>query len=137
DLRARVLVSAAGALSDPKTPEIEGIDRFQGRMFHSAQWDHDYDVKGKRVAVIGTGASAIQFVPAIAPDVERMHVFQRTAPWILPHTDRPISPRERRLYRRFPLLQRLVRGGIYSAFELRVVGFVKRPRLMTLVEKLA
>ncbi len=134
DLSARVLVSAAGALSDPKTPDIEGIDRFQGRMFHSAQWDHDYDVEGKRIAVIGTGASAIQFVPAIAPDVRQMHVFQRTAPWIMPHTDRPISPRERALYRRFPLLQRLVRGGIYSAFEMRVLGFVKQPRLMKLLE---
>src|SRR5690242_7799727 len=126
---ARVLVSAAGALSDPKTPEIEGLDRFQGHTFHSAQWDHDYDVRGKRVAVVGTGASAIQFVPAIAPDVARMHVFQRTAPWIMPHSDRPISARERRLYRRFPLLQRLVRGGIYSARELLVLGFVKQPRL--------
>ena len=92
DVSARVLVSAAGALSDPRTPEIDGLDRFEGAMFHSARWDHDYDVTGKRVAVIGTGASAIQFVPAIAPKVERMHVFQRTAPWIMPHTDRPITP---------------------------------------------
>jgi cation diffusion facilitator CzcD-associated flavoprotein CzcO len=130
-------VSAAGALSDPKTPEIEGIDRFQGRMFHSAQWDHEYDLKDKRVAVIGTGASAIQFVPAIAPDVRQMHVFQRTAPWIMPHTDRPISAREQRLYRRFPVLQRVVRGGIYSARELLVLGFVKQPRLMKVVERLA
>src|SRR5215218_2928430 len=136
-LRARVLVSAAGALSDPKTPDIEGIERFQGHTFHSAQWDHGYDVKGKRVAVIGTGASAIQFVPAIAPDVAQMHVFQRTAPWIMPHTDRPISRRERSLYRRFPLLQRLVRGGVYSARELLVLGFVKQPRLMKVVELLA
>src|ERR671921_2702559 len=136
-LRARVLVSAAGALSDPKTPDIEGLDRFQGHTFHSAQWDHDYDVTGRRVAVIGTGASAIQFVPAIAPDVQQMHVFQRTAPWIMPHTDRPIRPRERNLYRRFPLLQRLLRGGIYSARELLVLGFVKQPRLMKLVERLA
>src|SRR5215212_9996927 len=101
---ARVLISAAGALSDPKTPEIDGLDSFEGRMFHSARWDHTYDVTGKRVAVIGTGASAIQFVPAIAPKVERMHVFQRSAPWIMPHTDRPISARASRLYRRFPLL---------------------------------
>src|SRR3954469_19254879 len=134
---ARVLVSAAGALSDPKTPEIEGLDRFQGHVFHSARWDHDYDLKGKRVAVIGTGASAIQFVPAIAPDVAQMHVFQRTAPWIMPHTDRPISKRERRLYKRFPALQKLARGGIYSARELLVLGFVKQPRLMKGVEKLA
>ena len=89
------------------------------------------------MAVIGTGASAIQFVPAIAPDVAQMHVFQRTAPWIMPHTDRPISARERRLYRRFPLLQKLVRGGIYSARELLVLGFAKQPRLMKLVERLA
>src|SRR3954447_13573283 len=136
-VRARVLVSAAGALSDPKTPDIEGLDRFEGHSFHSAQWDHDYDVTGKRVAVIGTGASAIQFVPAIAPDVAQMHLFQRTAPWIMPHSDRPISRRERALYRRFPTLQRLVRGGIYSARELLVLGFVKQPRLMKVVEGLA
>ena len=137
ELRARVLVSAAGALSDPKNPDIEGLERFRGDTFHSAQWDHDYDLEGKRVAVIGTGASAIQFVPAIAPDVAQMHVFQRTAPWIMPHTDRPISARERRLYQRFPLLQKLVRGGIYSARELLVLGFAKQPRLMKLVERLA
>jgi cation diffusion facilitator CzcD-associated flavoprotein CzcO len=137
EVRARVLVSAAGALSDPSTPDLDGLERFRGHTFHSAQWDHDYDVKGKRVAVIGTGASAIQFVPAIAPEVAQMHVFQRTAPWIMPHTDRPISARERRLYRRFPILQRLVRGGIYSARELLVLGFVKQPRLMKVVERLA
>ena len=137
ELSARVLVSAAGALSDPKNPDIDGLERFRGATFHSAQWDHDYDLEGKRVAVIGTGASAIQFVPAIAPDVAQMHVFQRTAPWIMPHTDRPISVRERRLYRRFPLLQKLVRGGIYSARELLVLGFAKQPRLMKLVERLA
>jgi cation diffusion facilitator CzcD-associated flavoprotein CzcO len=136
-LSARVLVSAAGALSDPATPELEGLERFQGHTFHSARWDHDYDLKGKRVAVVGTGASAIQFVPAIAPDVAQMHVFQRTAPWIMPHSDRPISVRERQLYRRFPVLQRLVRGGIYSARELLVLGFVKQPRLMKVVERLA
>ncbi len=137
EVRARVLVSAAGALSDPRTPDIEGLDRFEGTMFHSARWDHAFDVTGKRVAVIGTGASAIQFVPAIAPRVEQLHVFQRTAPWIMPHSDRPISAAERRLFRRFPLLQRLVRGGVYSARELLVLGFVKQPRLMKLVEKLA
>ena len=113
---ARVLVSAAGALSDPKTPEIEGLDRFEGRMFHSAQWDHD--LRRRPASASPSSAPApprSSSCPAIAPKVEQMHVFQRTAPWIMPHTDRPISPRERRLYRRFPLLQRLVRGGIYSA----------------------
>jgi cation diffusion facilitator CzcD-associated flavoprotein CzcO len=137
DVRARVLVSAAGALSDPKTPDIPGIDRFEGHTFHSAEWDHDYDVTGKRVAAIGTGASAIQFVPAIAPRTARLHVFQRTAPWIMPHTDRPIRPWERRLYRRFPPLQRLVRAGIYAGRELLVLGFVKRRGLMKVPELLA
>ena len=136
-VRARVLVSAAGALSDPKTPDIEGLDRFQGHTFHSAQWDHDYDVEGKRIAAIGTGASAIQFVPAIAPKTAQVHVFQRTAPWIMPHTDRPISRFERRLYRRFPVLQRLVRGGVYAGRELFVLGFVKNPRVMKVAEALA
>ena len=134
---ARVLISAAGALSDPKVPALEGLERFEGRTFHSARWDHGYDVAGKRIAVVGTGASAIQFVPAIAPAVAQLHVFQRTAPWVLPHSDRAISSRERRLYRRFPLLQRLVRGGVYSARELLVLGFVKEPKLMKAVERLA
>jgi cation diffusion facilitator CzcD-associated flavoprotein CzcO len=136
-VRTRVLVSAAGALSDPKTPEIEGLERFQGKMFHSAQWDHGYDVTDKRIAAIGTGASAIQFVPAIAPETAQMHVFQRTAPWIMPHTDRPIRPWERRLYTRFPLLQKLVRGGVYAGRELFVLGFVKNPRIMKVAEKIA
>jgi cation diffusion facilitator CzcD-associated flavoprotein CzcO len=137
DVSARVLVSAAGALSEPSTPDIPGLDSFKGHAFHSARWDHDHDVRGERVAVIGTGASAIQFVPTIAPDVAQMHVFQRTAPWIMPHSDRPISVRERRLYKRFPILQKLVRGGVYSGRELLVLGFVKQPKLMKLVEKLA
>jgi cation diffusion facilitator CzcD-associated flavoprotein CzcO len=137
DVSARVLVSAAGALSEPSTPHIPGMDSFEGHAFHSARWDHDYDLKGKKVAVIGTGASAIQFVPAIAPDVAQVHVFQRTAPWIMPHSDRPISARERRLYRRFPILQKLVRGGVYTGRELLVLGFVKQPKLMKVVERLA
>ena len=136
-LRARVLVSAAGALSEPRTPDVEGLERFRGRSFHSAQWDHDYDVTGKRIAVIGTGASAIQFVPAIAPKAAQVHVFQRTAPWIMPHTDRPISDRERKLYRRVPLLQRLVRAGVYAGRELFVLGFAKDPRVMKVAERIA
>jgi cation diffusion facilitator CzcD-associated flavoprotein CzcO len=136
-LHARILISAAGALSDPKLPDIDGIDRFQGHMFHSAQWDHSYDVAGRRVAAIGTGASAIQFVPAIAPEVEQLYVYQRTAPWVMPHSDRPIKPLEKRLYKRFPVLQRLVRAGIYSSRELLVLGFVKQPRIMRLIQRIA
>jgi cation diffusion facilitator CzcD-associated flavoprotein CzcO len=136
-IHGRVLVSAAGPLSDPRVPDIEGLDSFEGHVMHSAQWDHDYDLRGKRVASIGTGASAIQYVPEIAPEVEQLFVFQRTPPWIMPHSDRPIRPFERRLYRRFPALQKLVRGGIYSARELLVLGFAKQPKLMGPVQKIA
>ena len=81
--RARVLVAATGGLSNPAYPSVKGLDSFQGEKFHSANWKHDYDLTGKRVAVIGTGASAIQFVPQIQPKVSKVHLFQRTAPWIL------------------------------------------------------
>ena len=79
-----------GPLTEPQIPDIPGLDDFDGHVFHSARWDHDADLTGKRVASIGTGASAIQYVPAIQPEVERLHVFQRTAPWVLPHSNRPI-----------------------------------------------
>src|SRR4051794_4243331 len=107
--RAQVLVSATGPLVEPKIPEIPGLDRFAGPAFHSARWDHSVDLKGKRVASVGTGASAIQFVPAIAPEVERLHVFQRTPPWVMPHSSRPISGAEKRVFKTFPAVQRLLR----------------------------
>jgi cation diffusion facilitator CzcD-associated flavoprotein CzcO len=106
-------------------------------MFHSARWDHDHDLAGERVAVIGTGASAIQFVPAIQPEVAGLHVFQRTPPWVVAHTNRRIRERERRLYRRVPALQKAVRGGVYAAREALVLGFAKQPKLMALPERLA
>ena len=136
-LRARVLIAGMGPLTEPKTPPLPGLEGFEGHTMHSARWDHDYDLKGKRVASIGTGASAIQYVPSIQPDVEQLHVFQRTPPWIMPHTDRPTSAFERRLYRRFPALQRLVRGAVYAGRETNVVGFVKNPRLMSVIERIA
>jgi cation diffusion facilitator CzcD-associated flavoprotein CzcO len=132
-----VLVSGMGPLTEPKIPEIPGLDSFAGKTMHSARWDHDYDLRGKRVASIGTGASAIQYVPAIQGEVERLDVYQRTAPWIMPHSDRPIKDFERSLYRRIPLAQRLVRGAVYAGKELLVFGFAKDPRLMGLLEKLA
>ncbi len=136
-LRARVLIVGMGPLSEPKTPAIAGLDSFEGHTMHSARWDHAHDLTGKRVASVGTGASAIQYVPSIQPDVERLYVFQRTPPWILPHTDRPTTAVERRLYRRFPAMQRLVRGAVYSAREINVLGFVKNPRLMAVAERIA
>lgn len=110
---AKAIVSAAGPLSEPKLPDIPGLADFEGALFHSARWDHDHDLRGERVAVVGTGASAIQFIPEIQPDVAELHVFQRTAAWVLPRTDRPITPVERLLFRRVPGAQRLVRRGVY------------------------
>jgi cation diffusion facilitator CzcD-associated flavoprotein CzcO len=136
-LRARVLVSATGPLVEPKIPPFPGLDRFAGPAFHSARWDHSVDLAGKRVAAVGTGASAIQFVPAIAPKVARLHVFQRTPPWVMPHSSRPITRTEKRIYAKLPLAQRLVRGGIYAGRELLVLGFVKQPRIMRGIEKIA
>lgn len=135
-VRARVLIAGLGFLAEPCIPDLPGVERFEGALFHSARWDYGFDVAGKRIASIGTGASAIQYVPTIQPEVERLHVFQRTPPWVVPHTARPISRLEHRLYRRLPALQRLVRGGIYTGRELLVLGFVKQPRLMKLVERL-
>ena len=134
---ARMVIPGMGPLAEPRIPEIEGLDDFQGEVMHSARWDHSVDLKGKKVASIGTGASAIQYVPAIQPDVEQLHVFQRTAPWIMPHTDRPTKAWERKLYGALPGLEKIVRGGVYAARELLVVGFVKQPKLMGLVEKIA
>jgi cation diffusion facilitator CzcD-associated flavoprotein CzcO len=136
-ISARVLIAGMGPLTEPSIPELTGLDTFEGTMFHSARWDHRHDVSGERVAAIGTGASAIQFVPAIQPKVAALHVFQRTPPWVVPHTNRRITEPERRLYRRVPALQKAVRAGIYSARELLVLGFVKNPRLMRVPERLS
>ena len=95
---ATTLVNAMGPLTEPRFPEIPGLDRFRGTAMHSARWDHDHRLTGERVASIGTGCSAIQYVPEIQGDVEKLYVFQRTAPWVMPHSDRPISDRERTLY---------------------------------------
>ncbi len=108
-LRADVVIDGSGILSEPATPDLPGLDRFAGTIFHSARWNHDHDLTGERVAVIGTGASAIQIVPSIQPKVAAMTIFQRTPGWVLPRADRDISDRERRLLRRFPILQRALR----------------------------
>src|SRR3954470_14268346 len=136
-LSARVVVAGMGPLAEPKIPDIPGLENFKGAAFHSARWDHDHDLKGERVASIGTGASAIQLVPAIQPDVEKLHVFQRTPPWVFPHSNRPVTDAERRLYRRFPALQKLVRGSVYAMRETAVLGFVKYPPLMRIAERIA
>ena len=137
DISARVLISAMGPLTEPSVPDIPGLDDFEGETWHSARWNHDFDLEGKRVASIGTGASAIQYVPQIQPAVEKLHVFQRTAPWIAPHGNRPIRDWERRLYRTIPAAQRLVRGGVYTMREAMVLVLAKQPRGMKLLERVA
>jgi cation diffusion facilitator CzcD-associated flavoprotein CzcO len=134
---ANIVVSGMGGLSKPALPEIRGLDKFAGKVFHSQQWDHAYDFRGKRVAVIGTGASAIQFVPQIQPKVAHLDLYQRTPPWILPKPDRPISGLERSLFARIPALQKLWRGLIYSQLETRVLGFAVSPKVMLLPQTIA
>ncbi len=135
-LTADVLIAAQGPLSDPLVPDLPGLDSFAGTSFHSAQWDHDHRLDGERVAVIGTGASAIQFVPRIQPLVEKLHVFQRTPPWIMPHPNRRMSDFERKLYGRLPAAQLAMRAGIYWARETFVLQFRNR-RMRTLATRMA
>ena len=130
-----VLVMATGALSQPSVPQLPGLERFEGTVFHSAQWDHDHDLAGERVAVVGTGASAIQFVPAIQPTVARLHLFQRTAPWVLPRRDREIPAWRRRLYRTVPAAQRAARALTYWPREVGLLAFTRRPQLLDAAAK--
>ena len=134
-MTANFLVAGQGPLSEPALPKVPGLEDFEGTAFHSAQWDHDHDLTGKRVAVVGTGASAIQFVPEIQPKVGRLHVFQRTAPWVMPHRNRPLRGWERTLYRLFPPAQLAMRAGIYWARELFVLLF-RHPPVNKLLEQL-
>ncbi|SPE56184.1 4-hydroxyacetophenone monooxygenase [Streptomyces netropsis] len=136
-LTADVVVSAAGPLSDPKIPDVPGLGTFPGKVFHSSRWDHGYDLRGKRVAIIGTGASAAQIVPAVQPDVERLTLFQRTAPWVLPRFDRRITAAERWLHTRVPATRALRRGLLWAVRELQVSAFTKRTKELGLVESLA
>jgi cation diffusion facilitator CzcD-associated flavoprotein CzcO len=132
---ARVLVSGIGGLHVPNIPELPGRDEFQGVAFHSARWRHDVDLTGKRVAVVGTGASAVQFLPRIAEDVGHVTVYQRTPPWVLPKPDHRISERARTVFRRLPAVQRAYRNVIYWALEARAVGFNGRPAMLRLAEQ--
>ena len=127
---AQILVSAAGVLSEPSVPDIEGLGRFRGTMFHSARWNHEHSLAGERVAVIGTGASAAQFVPHVQREAAHLDVYQRTPGWIMPRGDRGIPRLERGLLRRVPAVQRLLRYAIYYLLELLVVGLVHEQRLL-------
>jgi cation diffusion facilitator CzcD-associated flavoprotein CzcO len=134
---ARFLVLGIGGLHIPNIPALPGIERFRGEVFHSARWNHDYDLTGKRVAVVGTGASAIQFVPRIAPEVAELTIFQRTPPWIIPKPDHPVPDWARSLFRLVPGAQRLYRTVLFWLLEARALGFNGHPRLMRAAARLA
>jgi cation diffusion facilitator CzcD-associated flavoprotein CzcO len=137
ELTARVLVCATGPLSEPSTPHLPGIQGFSGTTFHSAAWKHDHDLTGERVAVIGTGASAAQFIPAIAGRVGALYVFQRSAPWVVPRWDRRRSAATRWLFRSAPAVQRLFREAVYYGRESLMLGLKVDRRLLKLAEWLA
>ena len=133
----RFLVSGVGGLHIPQVPHLPGIENFRGQTWHSAQWNHEYDLTGKRVAVVGTGASAIQFVPRIAPQVEQLHLFQRTPPWIMPKPDHAMPGWAKTLFARVPAIQRGYRNLLYWFLESRAIGFNGHPGLMKAGEVIA
>ncbi|MEV5572534.1 NAD(P)/FAD-dependent oxidoreductase [Spirillospora sp. NPDC052269] len=136
-LRPKAIVTGVGALHIPSFPDLPGMERFKGAAFHSAEWDHDVDLTGKRVAVIGTGASAIQFVPQVAKKASKLVLFQRTPPWIQPKPDRAIPAPVRTLFDKVPGAARAFRAGIYWALEARAVSFAVSPNLAGPMKKLA
>ena len=128
-LSVRYLVSASGLLVEPRLPRIEGIEKFEGELFHSGRWRHDSEIDGRRVAVIGTGATSVQLIPAIAGRVQRLDVYQRTPIWLMAKPDAPVSEKWRRRFERFPVLQHLVRWAINVLVELAMgTGFVRYRR---------
>ena len=135
-ITADVMVGAAGALSEPAVPKLPGLEKFEGQAFHSARWDHDADLAGRKVAVVGTGASAIQFVPEIQPKVGKLSVFQRTPPWIMPRRNRELTDREHAVFKAVPTLQKLARGQIYAVTELFGLGF-RHPKLLAPIQRAA
>lgn len=134
---ADVLVSGTGQLNRPSIPDIPGLERFRGERFHSARWNHAYDLTDKTVAVVGNAASAIQFIPEIAPRVRCLHILQRTPNWMLPRGDRAYTEREHRRFARVPGLARLYRWWIWLAHELRFPVFKQTPWLSKRVEQVA
>ncbi|MDZ5621973.1 NAD(P)/FAD-dependent oxidoreductase [Nocardioides sp. HM23] len=134
---ARTLISGSGGLSEPRLPEIDGIESFQGEIFHSARWNHDVDLAGKRVAVIGTGASAIQLVPELQKVVGHLghvDVYQRTPNWVIPRNERRFTRVEKAIFRHVPGAQRAARAAVYALLESRAPAFTRFPALLKVVE---
>lgn len=134
-VRARMVISSAGPFNAPFIPNLKGQDRFKGETFHSLTWNHDYDLRGKKVAVIGTGASAIQFVPEIAPLVKELHLFQRTPPWIIPKLDQEITAKSQQRFKKFPWYQRFWREFIYWFLEYRGRAFFGNEKMKAIRKK--
>ncbi|QWF80790.1 flavin-containing monooxygenase [Amycolatopsis sp. CA-230715] len=133
----RFLVAGVGGLHIPQIPALPGIERFAGETWHSARWNHGFDLRGKKVAVVGTGASAVQFVPKIAPEVAELTLFQRTPPWIMPKPDHAMPSWARTAFKYVPGLQRLYRNLLFWMLEARAIGFNGHHRLMKLASLLA
>src|SRR6266516_439487 len=129
-IQADAVVSAVGQLNRPALPDIAGRGDFTGPSWHSARWDHGAGLAGQRVAVVGTGASAIQFVPEIAKTAAHVDVYQRTPPYVLPKTDRPYGEAEQAFYDRFPVVRKADRLRIFLYGELLTSGFVLSPKLL-------
>src|SRR3982751_2576216 len=131
----KMLVVAVGPFNRPKIPPFKGLESFKGRALHSARWDRGYDLRGKRVAVIGTGASSIQIVPAIAPVVDQLTVFQRTAAWVSDRMDGEVSLRTQKRFSDYPVLQQLCRGFLYWFLEFRGLMFIGNGAIHRFFEK--
>lgn len=137
DIKARFWINGMGPLNRPTFPEIPGKDSFQGPAFHSSEWDHSVDLNGKRVAVIGTGASSIQVTPSIAPIVEQLYVFQRTPAWVMPKMDRTMTSFEKKLFKAIPFIQKLYRWRIYWYNEIPAYAFTYKPKYTKFIQALS
>ncbi len=133
---AQFLIFASGPLHVAQIPKIKGIEDFKGEIFHSSQWNHNYDLTGKNVASIGTGGSAIQYIPEIAPQTKQLYVFQRTAAWVIPRDERQYSALDKRLFAKYDWFRKLHRARLYWSNESRVVPIVQ-PQMMKAGQKLA
>ncbi len=136
-LETEILVSGVGQLHRPSTPDLPGLDRFEGERFHSAEWNRDYDLTGKRVAVVGNAASAIQFIPEIAKQTAQLYVFQRSANWMLPRGDRAFTETEKHRFTHWPLWARLYRWFIWARQELMFPLFIGSERAQTKAAQMA
>lgn len=133
----KILINASGGLSRPAFPDIKGLETFQGEKFHTAQWKEDYELKGKKIGIIGTGASAIQIIPSIVNQVQELKVFQRTPSWVIPKPDGNISPLTQKILKALPIIRKAYRNWLYITHELTAIGFIRYPLIMKAFAKIA